>query len=142
MSQSAVFVDSWAWIALSLRDDPDRPRAAVLARQVLDSGLGQVTSHLVLAESIARLRYDASWRIAWELIETTEELLAAGWLEVVTVDRPLWQDALTWFRRFDDQRFSMVDCTSFAIMTARGIREALTADRHFATAGFVPLGAV
>ena len=62
-------------------------------------------------------------------------------LDVVLVDEALWTNALRWFRRFDDQRFSFVDCSSFAIMEARDLTEALTADRHFATAGFTPLGA-
>ena len=36
--------------------------------------------------------------------------------------------------RFD---FSLVDAVSFELMSGRGIREALTLDRHFSAAGFV-----
>jgi predicted nucleic acid-binding protein len=43
---------------------------------------------------------------------------------------------------FVDARCSLADAMSFATMAERGIREALTLDRQFATAGFVMLPAV
>jgi hypothetical protein len=44
-----------------------------------------------------------------------------------------------WLTRFDDQDFSLTDAVSFAVMAERGMTEALTLDKHFAVAGFVPL---
>ena len=44
-----------------------------------------------------------------------------------------------WLERYDDQGFSYTDAVSFAVMTERGIRDALAMDRHFATAGFTLL---
>ena len=41
-----------------------------------------------------------------------------------------------WLARCDDQDFSFADAVSFAVMTERGIREALTLDPHFVVAGF------
>lgn len=41
-----------------------------------------------------------------------------------------------WLVPFDDHDFSFADAVSFAVMTDRGIREALTLDRHFSVAGF------
>ena len=41
-----------------------------------------------------------------------------------------------WLGRYDDQDFSFADAVSFAVMTERGIREALTLDHHFVVAGF------
>lgn len=41
-----------------------------------------------------------------------------------------------WLARYDDQDFSFADAVSFAVMTERGIREALTLDHRFAVAGF------
>jgi len=41
-----------------------------------------------------------------------------------------------WLTRYDDQDFSFADAVSFAVMTERGIRDALTLDHHFVVAGF------
>jgi predicted nucleic acid-binding protein len=42
-----------------------------------------------------------------------------------------------WLERYGDQLFTLTDAVGFAVMAERGIREALTLDRHFASAGFV-----
>jgi uncharacterized protein len=51
-------------------------------------------------------------------------------------------DAKTrWLARFSDQRFSLPDAVSFELMSREALRQASAFDRHFETAGFVPLGA-
>jgi predicted nucleic acid-binding protein len=53
---------------------------------------------------------------------------------------PEWFDrGLDLFGRRPDKDWSLTDCISFAIMSERGLTHALTADRHFAQAGFVPM---
>ena len=41
-----------------------------------------------------------------------------------------------WLTRYADQDFSFADAVSFAVMTERGIRDALALDHHFVVAGF------
>ncbi|MCC7492858.1 MAG: PIN domain-containing protein [Fimbriimonadaceae bacterium] len=141
MTHPEVFVDSWAWVAMAIRRDPAHAQAVARRRACEVAGQRLVSSSMVIAESLTRLRYDQGWAAAITLVDGLAVWVRSGELVLVHDDPRLWQDAVAWFRRFDDQRFSMVDCTSFAIMAARGIGEALTADHHFATAGFVPLGA-
>jgi len=38
-----------------------------------------------------------------------------------------------------DKDWSLTDCASFVVMGERGLTHALSADRHFAQAGFVAL---
>lgn len=121
-------------------DDPDHQRADERVAALQAKRRPLVTSNFVVAESLTRLRYDGSLRVALNLADLVDGLQAVGRLDLVLVDGVLWDDALTWFRRYEDQKFSFVDCTSFAIMAAEGIQEVLTADHHFATAGFTPLG--
>ncbi len=136
-----AFVDTWGWVAWAVADDPAHARAEQVMRRLQTDGALLVSSNFVLAEALTRLRYDFGLADALFLLETAQLLEDSRAAELVTVDEPLWQASLSWFRRFTDQRFSMVDCTSFAIMQAQGISDALTADRHFAVAGFTPLGA-
>ena len=42
-------------------------------------------------------------------------------------------------RRFADKEWDWIDCVSFELMELRGVREALSLDRHFAQAGFTLL---
>ena len=41
-----------------------------------------------------------------------------------------------WLERYVDQDLSLTDAVSFAVMSERRIREALTLDHHFGVAGF------
>ncbi len=136
----AVFIDTWAWVALVVTDDPAHQRAEAALAKLRGQGALLVTSNFVLAETLTRLRYDFGLPAALRLERVVALLRTNGWVDAQVVDDAVWAAALDWFRRFDDQRFSFVDCTSFAIMAQRGISEALTGDRHFAAAGFVPLG--
>jgi predicted nucleic acid-binding protein len=49
------------------------------------------------------------------------------------------QRALTWLRQHDEREYSFVDATSFAVMRALRIREALAFDGDFSAAGFIEL---
>jgi uncharacterized protein len=47
--------------------------------------------------------------------------------------------AIQLYGQREDKTWSLTDCISFVVMQEHGVTEALTADRHFEQAGFVPL---
>lgn len=57
---------------------------------------------------------------------------------VVVVSSPDYEESAVtdWLEKFDDQLFSLTDAVSFAVMSDRGVREALALDHHFSAAGF------
>ena len=61
--------------------------------------------------------------------------------EVVHVDERTEADAFAWLARHDEREYSFVDATSFGVMRARGIDDALAFDRDFEAAGFRTLRA-
>ena len=95
-----------------------------------------VTSNHVRGETwtflLRRAWHDAGVRFLDSLEETDR-------VQVVFVDEHLEREALAWLRRHDEREYAFVDATSFALMRALGIREALAFDGDFAAAGFVEL---
>jgi uncharacterized protein len=68
-----------------------------------------------------------------------KSLKASPAVEILHIDSALdlavWQLLETW----PDQAWSLVDCSSFAIMQQQNISHALTNDHHFEQAGFIRL---
>ncbi len=57
-------------------------------------------------------------------------------VDIVPPAADLFEKALHLYHRRADKPWSMTDCTSFLIMRARGLSEALTTDHHMVQAGF------
>ena len=99
-------------------------------------GLRLITSQAVLLEIGAALSRLAFRQAAAQLIDAMQ---ADPVMEIVTVDAGLMQRALEVFKSRPDKEWSLADCISFEIMRERNMTEALTADLHFAQAGWVAL---
>jgi predicted nucleic acid-binding protein len=54
----------------------------------------------------------------------------------VGYDPTRYQAGFDLFASRPDKNWSLTDCISFAVMSERGITEALTQDQHFVQAGF------
>lgn len=128
-----LFVDTSAWYPLVDRGHADHERLAAALRARIEAGVTVVSTNLVLAESHALIMR----RIGREVAHSFLTSARAAPNQVVYSSRELEERAEEgWLRRFDDQDVSLTDAVSFAVMTERGIGEALTLDRHFEIAGF------
>ena len=59
--------------------------------------------------------------------------------EIVPASPDLFTRGFDLFVARPDKDWSLTDCTSFVVMDERKISDALTADEHFAQAGYKPL---
>ena len=133
MALEELFVDTSAWYPLVVASHADHQRLSAVMRASVERRVRIVTSNLVVAESQPLIMRRAGMAPALRYVQ----LVRASPNVVVTSDEPLEDAAVNeWLARYTDQPFSMVDAVSFAIMSTRGIRSALTLDRHFAVAGF------
>jgi hypothetical protein len=134
---SRIFVDTWAWYALTDTADADHVLAQLANEQLLDEGHTFVTTNFVLAEAITLIRYNLHHSAAVRFWYTLQELIEAELVELVRVDETHEARAWNIFEHYNDQKFSYTDCTSFAVMQGLNLTHVLTGDHHFATLGYV-----
>jgi uncharacterized protein len=129
----SVFVDTSAWYALIDRRDAGHSRMTALVRRLIKAGARLVTTDYVVDESCTLAKARIGSLAAVRLLDLLSQTVAVD-LEWIGPERFDRADAL--FRKYDDQAFSFTDCTSFAVMRERRIREVITDDDHFRIAGF------
>lgn len=131
-----VFVDTWAWYALTDRKDSDHEIAKRANLDLLDRGCVFVTTNFVLSEAVTLIRYKLRHNIALDFWNKILNLVESGLLDYARVTGTQETEAKDIFARFSDQDFSFADCASFAVMREQKITHAFTGDHHFATMGF------
>lgn len=128
-----VFVDTGGWFSLMNASDPDHAAFAIEAQERVASGARLVTTNLVAAETHALLLRRGHRRVALAFLKEVRRSPNLVAYSDADLEERAERD---WIERFDDQAFSLTDAVSFAVMSERGITNALARDRHFATAGF------
>ena len=92
-----------------------------------------VTTNHIRGETWTTIRRRQSHRDAVAFLELLQR---SSRVRLLFVTPELEDDAVRWLRRHDERAYSFVDASSFALMRAMQIREALTFDADFAAAGF------
>jgi predicted nucleic acid-binding protein len=126
----SLFVDTSIWFAAADATDLSNARA----KAILNSGELLVTTDHILIETWTLLRY----RLQRNAAERFWEGMRSG----VAIIEPIgladleaaWQIGISW----NDQDFSIVDRTSFAVMRRLGVERAASLDDHFAIFRFGP----
>jgi len=130
---SAVFADTFYFVALFSRTDQGHARAA----QFTEDFEGDiVTSAWVLVEVANAL---ADCERGNEARRYVQRLFTAREFQVEEASQSLLQRGLSLYLNRPDKRWSLTDCISFVVMQEHGLTEALTEDRHFEQAGFKAL---
>jgi uncharacterized protein len=126
----SLFVDTSIWYAAA--DSGDRNN--VRAKAVLKSGDALVTSDHVLVETWTLLHHKLGRRVAerfWDGLRSgiaMVEPIGLADLEAA------WEIGASW----QDQDFSIVDRTSFAVMRRLGLERVASLDEHFGVFRFGP----
>jgi predicted nucleic acid-binding protein len=129
----AVFVDTGAWIALALSQDPLHGRAREHWDLLQGAGAKLHTSVPVIIETFTYLDRNANRDVA---LTWKDAISKPGVTKILPCEMRDLELSWEYFRRTDLHRLSVVDATSFVIMKRARIRLAYTFDHHFAVAGF------
>lgn len=125
-----ILVDSSFWIAYYNERDERQAEALRLLRQTREQ---LFTTNHIRGETWTFLRRRAGQRYAVRFLEHLDQ---SDRVRVTFVTEPQEQDALRWLRRHDERPYSFVDATSFIVMRALHVRQALSFDSDFTAAGF------
>jgi uncharacterized protein len=128
-----VFADTYYYLALISPNDAGHERAAMFSRgyhgRVLTTPWVLTEVADALASSVQRILFVRLLTDLQRDVHTT----------IVDPVRELFEAGCDLYSQRADKNWSLTDCISFVAMQQHGVREALTADRHFEQAGFKAL---
>ena len=128
-----IFADTSYWIALLYPSDELHQKANMISEQL--DPQETITTELVLAEFLNHVGRMGQYNRMLAANKVTS-LQRDPYVDIVPVtSQQFWEAAQLYSERLD-QRWSLIDCSSFLIMEQEGITEALTSDRDFEAAGF------
>jgi predicted nucleic acid-binding protein len=133
----AAFVDSGAWIALAMAQDPLNPTAREQLDLLNGAGARLHTSVPVVIETFTFLDRNAGRDVALTWRAAISE---PGAVRIQACELRDLEQAWQYLHRRDLHKLSIVDATSFTIMRRARIGLAFTFDHHFAAVGFRLVG--
>jgi predicted nucleic acid-binding protein len=132
----SVFADADYWIALLNPRDQLHTKAKSLSPKL--GGVRIITSEMVFVEVLAGLASKGP-ALRETAVKLVDQLRNNANLDIVPQTSIQFHNALKLYRDRQDKDWSLTDCASVLIMQERGINEALSYDKHFGQAGFIPL---
>ena len=133
-----LFVDTSGWIEVFGKNNPFHEKAKGILIQAMKERRPIITTNYVITEFIGR-GGKACRLHRQELLATVNEISDLPGIEVVFIGEVNHALAITFLRGRLDKEWSLVDTTSFNVMTQRGIHEVLATDLDFVQAGFIKL---
>ena len=130
---SALFADTFFWIALVDSTDSSHQRALALAFERRDDLI--ITTDDVLAEYLTFFA-TAPELMRRKAVTNAPRVLENPGVEVIPQSRESFLSGMTLYSARPDKGYSLTDCISMQAMRNKGITEVLTNDRHFEQEGF------
>jgi len=129
----SIFIDTGFVIALASVTDQNHEKASQLWNELLKDLPEMVTTTYVIDEIVTF--FNSRNRHA-KAVEIGNRLMNSHSVQVIYVDKGLFDKGWQYFQQHDDKTYSMTDCISFIVMKEQGIEAALSFDKHFTQAGF------
>jgi predicted nucleic acid-binding protein len=130
---TALFADTFYWIALADFTDSAHQRALAITSERADSPI--VTTDEVLAEYLTFFA-TAPEQMSGKALTNAKRILEDPGVRVVPQSRDSFLSGMTLYGARPDKGYSLTDCISMQTMRREGLTEVLTNDRHFEQEGF------
>lgn len=135
MASESMLVDTSGFFAVLNQAEREHAAAVRIFTERATAAVLVTTEH-VLVETATLLRArgtPALERKFFALLDATTRI------RIVWASFPFFIRTRELFLKHQDKGWSFVDCASFVLMKEEGLRDALSTDKHFKQAGFVPL---
>ncbi len=126
-----LFIDTSAFYAVFDGDDDNHQKALKIWNNVLSDENTIITSNYVLVESFALIQHRLGLEAMRGFHEDVLPLISIEW-----VDETAHRSAVSALLAASRRKLSLVDCVSFEIMRALGIKTVFAFDPHFSEQGF------
>ncbi len=125
---SAVFADTFYWIALTVTADAAFSRAQRFTDTIvtIDEVLGEYLTFFAAGPEYMRRKADINVRA----------ILQDPTVRVIPQNRGSFLAGLDLYSARPDKGYSLTDCVSMETMRREGLTDVLTNDRHFEQEGF------
>ena len=133
---SEIFIDTSGFYALLVRGDDQHARAAEILREAAKRKRGLVTTDYVLDETATLLLARGYTAVLADFLKRVQESEAC---RVIWMDADYFEKTKQLFLKNPERRWSFTDCFSFMVMKELRLRDAMSKDSHFKTAGLAPL---
>jgi predicted nucleic acid-binding protein len=135
-ASEGVFVDTWAWLVLANRKDPNYPQVRDLRVASAERGVAWITTDYVLDETATRLFASVPFSAAAKFFDGIFESQQLESVVIETINPDRFRAAWKLRLKYKDKpRISFTDLTSFVVMRERRIRRVITGDSHFGQVG-------
>jgi len=134
MDKERIFLDTAFILALLNRRDSYHHKAKTLMNRVREASEIWLTEAVLTEVGNALSSVDR--KAAADFIASCYNTPA---FKVVSVTTSLMKKGVELYSGRTDKEWGLTDCISFVVMKEEGLYLAMTADKHFTQAGFVPL---
>lgn len=133
-----VFIDTSAWMAYYLSDEPDHIRIKNLVKGFIKEHTAIVTSNDIIDETVTNFIYIKP-KIAVKFVEFIQKAIAGNAVTQLWVDEEIQNEAFGLVQKFLEHKLSLTDATSIVLMNRFNIDTVISLDSDFKKAGLKTL---
>lgn len=133
-----VFIDSSAWLAYYLSDEPDHIRIKNLIKGLIKEGQVIVTSNDIIDETVTFLIYRKPL-LAKKFIDFLKKTILTNHMTQLWVDDEIQTEAFEIVQKFVEHKLSLTDATTIALIKKFSIESIISLDSDFTKVGISTL---
>ena len=128
-----IFVDTSAWVGLFGKNDKYHLKAVKIFKSIQKTSGVLYTSDYVIDETVTTIRMNSNHA---QSIFAMDAILNSRMTAIIHVSPDYFSKSTQLYKKYEEQRFSFTDISSFVICQHLHISNVFSFDAHFRIAGF------